>query len=74
MLTWLAVSDHKLLTYMKVHAGVGKQTETQSQSCEGTFYCRANAQILVIENTLSHEAFYGDCKFTQLRIILSLLF
>ena len=21
-------------------AGVGKQTETQSQSCEGTFYCR----------------------------------
>ena len=22
--------------------GVGKQTETQSQSCEGTFYCRAN--------------------------------
>ena len=24
-------------------AGVGKRTETQSQSCEGTFYCRANA-------------------------------
>ena len=24
-------------------AGVGKQTETRSQNCEGTFYCRANA-------------------------------
>ena len=28
---------------------------------------------MLIENTLSQEAFYGDCKFTQLRIILSLL-
>ena len=68
---------------------MGKQTETQSQSYEGTFYCRANAHapaitppppnknphfVLLIENPLSHEAFYGDCKFTQLGIILSLLF
>ena len=28
---------------MRDIAGVGKQTETQSQSCEGTFYCRANS-------------------------------
>ena len=28
---------------------------------------------MLIENTLSQEAFYGDCKFTQLRVLSLLL-